>query len=313
MKKKVLVLLSSYNGEKFISEQISSILNQTNVSIKLLIRDDGSSDNTTAIIEKIRSPRITLIHGDNIGCIRSFTQLVVAAQKEYDDFDYIAFADQDDIWEADKLYAATQSLATLDDTTPNLYFCNMNLVDKNDKHKCFLRSCRMNITKENSLFGGIAAGCTMVFNKTAVNYYCLKPIEGGVYHDYWLFLICVFWGRVLYDTNAYIHYRQHENNVLGLHNRMSYFKRILSRLKFWLSYADEADIQRRRIQKFYDEFSDEFSDVDKNIIEIYLRHSKNLSSKIKLLIRKGFYPPESGVIKIKMVPLFIVKILLGKI
>lgn len=313
MKKKVLVLLSSYNGEKFILEQINSILNQTNVTIKLIIRDDGSTDNTATIIKKLKSPRVTLIQGDNIGCIRSFTQLVISAKKEYENFDYIAFADQDDIWEAEKLYAASQLLATLDDTTPNLYFCNMNLVDKDNKHKCFLRSCNLNITKENSLFGGVAAGCTMVFNKTAVDYYCIKPIESDVYHDYWLFLICVFWGKVLYDTNAYIHYRQHENNVLGLHNRMSYFKRSVDRLKFWFFHTDKIDIQRNRIQKFYNEFKGEFSDVDKNIIELYLLHSCNFLGRIKLLLRKGYYPPEKGIIKIKMIPLFIIKVILGKI
>ena len=97
-KYRVKVLLSSYNGENYIDKQITSILNQENVDISILIRDDGSKDNTRNLLSKYaENPHIEVVYGENIGFKKSFSTLVKLAAKDDTAFDYFAFADQDDL------------------------------------------------------------------------------------------------------------------------------------------------------------------------------------------------------------------------
>ena len=105
----VAVLLSAYNGDKFIKEQIESILNQNGVNVKLTIRNDGGDpeEKTRRIIREYvaKDERVSLLEGENLGCAKSFWQLL----REAPEADYYAFADQDDVWLPDKLKAATDS------------------------------------------------------------------------------------------------------------------------------------------------------------------------------------------------------------
>ena len=126
--KKVLVLLSTYNGEKYVETQVNSVLKQKNVDVDIFIRDDGSKDNTVAVIEKLNDSRISIFKEENKGATNSFFELIKKAPLEYD---YYALCDQDDYWEEDKLYAATVKLDNVDQTKPALYYSGQKLTDKN--------------------------------------------------------------------------------------------------------------------------------------------------------------------------------------
>ena len=104
--KKVTILMSTYNGEKYLEEQIDSLLNQTYKNISILIRDDGSKDNTVHIIKekKKSNDNITLIEGKNVGFIKSFLELINLAEKS----DYYAYCDQDDVWMEEKIQRAVE-------------------------------------------------------------------------------------------------------------------------------------------------------------------------------------------------------------
>ncbi|WP_234973117.1 glycosyltransferase [Paenibacillus vortex] len=113
MMNKVQVLLSAYNGDQYISEQIQSILNQTHPSISILIRDDGSTDLTVDVLEqlmRIHPNNIKLIKGTNVGVVSSFFELLRAADAEAD---YYCFCDQDDVWLDHKVEGAITSLKFL--------------------------------------------------------------------------------------------------------------------------------------------------------------------------------------------------------
>lgn len=105
---KVNILMSTYNGEKYIEEQIQSILNQEEVIIKLYIRDDGSTDNTVKIIESFNKENIVLFKMSNIGWKKSFLELTKLV--EYHDDEYYAFSDQDDVWKKNKISIAINYL-----------------------------------------------------------------------------------------------------------------------------------------------------------------------------------------------------------
>ena len=104
--KKVCVLMSTYNGEKYLKEQIDSILKQKGVKVNLLVRDDGSTDNTLSLLEEYKKKGLLdYCCGSNMKPARSFMELLSIAP----DSDYYAFSDQDDYWEHDKLFNAVKN------------------------------------------------------------------------------------------------------------------------------------------------------------------------------------------------------------
>ena len=126
MKKDITVLMSTYNGEKYLHEQIDSILRQQGVKVNLLVRDDGSTDNTLAILDKYQEEGLlTFYTGENLGPQRSFLHLLQQAPQS----DYYAFADQDDIWLEDKLSTGIKQLQN-DKEKPALYFSQTQLTDE---------------------------------------------------------------------------------------------------------------------------------------------------------------------------------------
>ena len=217
--KRVLVLLSTYNGECYLEEQLDSILNQEQVSPTILIRDDGSVDSTKTIINKYieKYPhRIIFEEGNNVGFAQSFSELLRIAYESYDGFLYYAFADQDDVWEPKKLLAAVQQLEELSADMPVAYCSNTTLVDKDLNFIGYAwKDAEVCITKPRALIQNFATGCTMVFNRKAVELYVSHRPPVIKRHDFLMFQICVFLGKVVYDKHSYINYRQHGNNQIG--------------------------------------------------------------------------------------------------
>lgn len=212
--KKVNVLMSTYNGEKYLSEQLDSILNQKEVEVIIDIRDDGSKDSTINIINEYvaKDSRIKLHTGKNVGPIQSFFSLLEYASP----CDYYAFCDQDDYWESNKLLSAVEKLEEFDNNRPLLYCSNLKIVDKD------LQFCRLSHShpvdtsnKYCSLVDFNVVGCTQVFNKSAKLFVLEHLSSTSLMHDSWMYLLCSFFGKVVYDNVPHILYRQHSENVIG--------------------------------------------------------------------------------------------------
>ncbi len=212
---RVAVLLSSYNGENYIREQIESILNQSNVQITLYVRDDGSEDSTVRIINEIASANSNIIvnTGSNVGFVKSFFQLLLAADGE---FDYYAFADQDDFWLPDKLSAGSAALTIGDDFLPSMYFSRTEYVSACLDHLSYSPIYEAKkVGFGNALVQNIATGCTIIINQRARKLIIDKLPEKCLVHDWWIYLVVSAFGRVIFDNVSHIKYRQHENNVIG--------------------------------------------------------------------------------------------------
>ncbi|MDE6504999.1 MAG: glycosyltransferase family 2 protein [Clostridia bacterium] len=232
--KTVAVLMSTYNGEKYLREQIDSILNQSNVDVRLFVRDDGSSDNTKEILTEYAEKYdvINLDFAENAGVGNSFMNLLYSAP---DTFDYYAFADQDDIWESKKLFEATELLQK---SGKFLYASNQENVDKNG-NSLGLRydeNCKIHMTPVSILEKNMIAGCTMVVTN---DFYRIlieesrRPSEellNNRIHDVWLAMVASVYDGIVYDKRSFIKYRQHENNVVGA-GKSSLSKRIKERTK----------------------------------------------------------------------------------
>lgn len=216
--KKVLVLMSTYNGERFLREQLESLLKQVGVIIEILIRDDGSSDRTIELLDEycLVNSNISYYRGQNVKPAKSFLELIENAPSA----DYYAFCDQDDVWEEDKLISAVERLEQENNQIPLLYVSNLKVVDK-ELH--FLRNAHKKNLKTNkrytALTEAVATGCTMVFNNCLLNLIRDNMPENVSMHDAWVYLVCIFMGKVIYDPIGKILYRQHENNVIGIDNK----------------------------------------------------------------------------------------------
>lgn len=210
---KVLILLSTYNGEKYLPELMTSLLAQKGVDFNILIRDDGSKDNTSAYLQTIKDERVEFYIGSNKGATESFLELIQNASLDYD---YYAFCDQDDYWLEDKLYTAINKINVLDNNKPLLYYSGQIITDTNLN---VLYNHNLDTTrsiKANCIFNQMA-GCTAVFNNVLLQElkkYSPKNIYG---HDVWCYRVCAALnGDIIVDSEGKILYRQHDKNVVGI-------------------------------------------------------------------------------------------------
>ena len=216
---KIVVLMSTYNGEKFIREQIESILNQDvckEMTLQLLVRDDGSSDATHEILNEYQAAgQLTWYTGENLRPAKSFWHLV----QNTPDADYYAFADQDDVWFSDKLSRAVHALREKsEEIQPALYCSAVTVTDQQLNPTGTM--CGVYPAKHDfaySLLYSIAPGCTFVFNHAARKELMQYNINEKtvIIHDWLAYKIIAMKGRIVYDENPTMSYRQHGNNVIG--------------------------------------------------------------------------------------------------
>ncbi len=234
----VTVLMSTYNGGQFLQQQLNSLYQQTYPNVKILIRDDGSTDTSRDILtsEQQKGAIEQLVGHENIGPTRSFfTLLRHAAQTETA---YVAFCDQDDVWQSNKIERAVSMLVSVSDR-PALYCCRLELVDE-QLQPLNLSSVPQKIGFGNALVENIAVGCTMVLNRKAIDLLCQQELPGEVYiHDWWCYLVISCFGDIIFDDQALIKYRQHSNNAIGAaSSRLGVLKRKFARLlngRLWIS------------------------------------------------------------------------------
>lgn len=281
---KIKILLSTYNGEGFIEEQMESLLNQDNVLIDILVRDDGSSDNTINILDKYqKDKKIKYYSGDNLKPARSFVDLV----KKSDDCDWYAFCDQDDVWDHDKLYKAVEKLSALDTDQPIVYYSNLRIVDKNLKFYRFAKcNYQMPDSKYSCFVENEATGCTMVFNRAAAKYIKNYEISYLSMHDSWMYMVGRIFGIVIYDDRAMINYRQHEKNVIGASLRANILYKIKGQLVRYFTSKEEP--RYKNVISFYNCYYNCLSDHDKRVLSVFLNYKKNLYSRFRLIVDKNF-------------------------
>jgi len=208
--------MSTYNGQKYIRDQLDSLLAQEGVSLHIIVRDDGSKDETPQILAEYASKNqnILVLTGQNCGAEKSFNALCRYALQN-DNAEYYAFCDQDDVWEIDKLDVATKKLENSDPQKPNLYFSNLKMVDDQLNYiRDFYAQNEVFTNREKTLVQIFTYGCTCVFNRKALIYYCGIDKQ-ETFHDNWIYCICSYLGNVIYDPIGHILYRQHSSNLSG--------------------------------------------------------------------------------------------------
>lgn len=278
---KVQILMSTYNGEKYLKEQIDSILNQEDVEISILIRDDGSTDKTTTILENIakENKNVTYYIGENLGAARSFMDLVNQSKEA----DYYAFADQDDVWNSKKIISAIEKIENVSDK-PSLYISALEVVDEK-LNTIEIKKVSGNLCLEGEMAKNFATGCTMVFNKKLCDIIKMYNPTYIIMHDSWITRVCyAVGGNVVIDENTYIKYRQHENNVVGYDDEG--FKKFKKQLK--IAFVDKVSMRVNIAKELKNGYGELLTDNAKELVNNLINYQTNSKAKKWLLDNKKF-------------------------
>lgn len=220
---KVTVLLSTYNGEKYLAEQLESLVAQQGVEVELLVRDDGSNDRTAAILDEWQERGLlSWYRTANMGPGKSFMHLLQTANAG----GYYAFCDQDDVWLSNKLQITMEKMKEVELANPGkpvIVHTDMNVVDEklNVVHDSFWRSSglRPDVLRTFPFLCicNCVNGCTIVMNNTARELILNKYVEHDVIiHDVISALTVAYHGGVIEYVDApTVLYRQHSDNVVG--------------------------------------------------------------------------------------------------
>jgi glycosyltransferase involved in cell wall biosynthesis len=213
----VVILLSTYNGERHLPALLDSIAAQTEPDWRVVVRDDGSTDGTLAQVRQFAAAHPGRVHieaGSNLGAAASFMALLGHPEAVAD---FVAFCDQDDVWHPDKLARAVARLRTAG-TVPALYCSRAVLVDAS-LQRLGLSPPFRSVGFDFALFENVAMGCTTVLNRAGHHLIAgsMPPAGGVVVHDWWCYLvIAALDGQLFCDPEPSVDYRLHGDNVIGL-------------------------------------------------------------------------------------------------
>ena len=286
------ILMATYNGEKYLSQQIESILNQSYKNIRLIIRDDGSNDQTRSIIEsyRVKYPQIIEIISDtkNIkSAAGNFMELSKYASSEY-----VMFSDQDDVWDKDKVKKSVEAIKSVESrlgsSKPILVFCRYRVVDEELNQLVAETDVDINKLKLNRLIvQNCIAGCVSIINKS------LNSIIGDydnliMMHDWWIALIACALGVIEYLPETLVLYRQHGANCIGNvdTSSLTYNASIIKN-----GTAKELQLRYRdQIKLFESRYSELLDEDKKRIIDGYIHlFSLNKIARIKELIKGRYF------------------------
>ena len=223
----VHILLSVYNGECFLKEQLDSIFNQTYTNWQILIKDDGSVDRSREIIDQYTTKypaKVIWLDLPRTGSATdSFLQLV-----QHADAPYMMFCDQDDYWFSNKIEISIAGLSHNSKNNVHLLYTDMEVVDAHlsKTHSSFLQQHKLNPTwrlNQNIVLAqSLAAGCTQLFTRELAS--LLRPVNSTLFqHDHWLMIHASLYGTIEYLPETTVKYRQHNFNSIGAHGVSAHY------------------------------------------------------------------------------------------
>lgn len=273
----VCVMMSVYNGARYLREQIDSILDQEGVDVRLIVRDDGSTDDTLKILrsygEKLVSHR-----GQNLGAAQGFLEVASLAPK---DITYYSFSDADDVWLPRKLASAI--VAIQDAKGPAIVTARLRTVNEHlqpiglsYKPKAF--------SFANALVQCVLSGAGSLMNKEMFETFVSGRPRTLEMHDAWLYLCATAFGTIYFQENPQILYRQHGSNVFGAGGAQS--TRAVWKRR-WRSLTKGDRKYREQAEEFLRIHGDKLRPEDHKLATRFVSHNRCWLSRAKFAIRPG--------------------------
>ena len=296
MKPKVLVLLATCNGEKYLRQQLDSIYAQEDVEVSIFATDDGSTDNTIAILEEYKKNHSLTIHhhGEPHEFTYNFIDAIFANKNT--SFDYYAFSDQDDVWMKEKLSSAIEMLKK---NSKNVYSSNLTIVNENLDGEALMNDDSIQrCNKYNAVFENVATGCTIVFSKAFLDLLVRYYPKNIYLHDYWVYLLAIYTDNYIYDSRSFIKYRQHGCNQIGDSSKKgvkTYYKR----------FKASKGHQRALCEQLLEGYRDIIGEENASIVEVMAGYKKMFSYRWKLMFSRNYKKRKHNFFKV-------IKLLLNK-
>lgn len=225
----------TFNGEKFLAQQLNSLKNQIGVELEVVALDNGSDDGTVKILEKFQ--RIGLVkgifHSKNLDPSSAFIRLLEEVETDLP----VAFCDQDDVWYEVKM---SQMLRLIDSPEPLLIYCGRDLLIENELQVVENSIAARKVMWKNAMIESLAPGNTMLLNVNAVKAVQEAKLRGIRHYDSAISLLISLVGDVKYCNKSLLAYRIHDTNFVGLRRRYDYIQ-IFDRVKNYLAQADEIE------------------------------------------------------------------------
>jgi len=279
----VLILLSTFNGDRYIEAFLHSLQKQSYTQWHLLVRDDASSDATRSIVDHCfeHSPKqYTWIASDeNIGAKESFNILMKAALHRHE-YEYIMFADQDDVWKPTKIEQTLHRMRHLQEryaTKPLLVHTDLHvsdagleIMDPSLWH--YEQNNPQKTTLNYLLYQNTATGCTMMLNRVLLE--LAYPVaKGAIMHDWWCSMVAAVFGEIGIVDDATLLYRQHQSNSIGAKQSQRYdlFIKLLNIVMLRNEpYLRHLEPHRKQAAAFLEHFSEQLSTEHKELLEFFI-------------------------------------------
>ena len=285
LKEEVLILMSTYNGEKYITEQIESIENQKlDIPLNILVRDDGSKDNTVKLLKKLNKKykNIEVLQEENIGCNASFFKLFKIAKG----YKYYAISDQDDIWLEDKLQRGINMIKKENVSEPVLYGSCSYLMSNDGIVKGTTQMQIRDITLNNTIIQNFVPGHSQIMNNSLLQLLKKDLDYSKIYvYDFWITNVAMVYGKLIFDNKPSTNYRIHSANTVGYgKNKIEWIKERLKRFK-----KGDGNSISSQIIYFYDLNNDKLPVSIRNELEKFKFLNKNIFTRIIFVLTTKLY------------------------
>ena len=290
----ISVAMATYNGEKYLEEQLDSILSQTLLPSEIIVCDDQSTDGTQKILDKYQQKGLLkyFVNDNRLGFIGNFKRAVSLTSPDH----YIALSDQDDIWLPGKIQAAAALLLKIENgQRPAMVYSDLVLVDE-DKN-LLNQSFRNELGQgdyihclDTLLFGCFVNGCTMLMNPNMRNYFSSIPENASLNHDTWMSLIAYTFGEVAVVPDSLIWYRKHRNNAtdVGDFHKLGRLSRWWAEVRQSFKKNDLFEDQISFVTEFYHTFEHNLNADQKNLIQKFMKLKGKSYLEKKIALRMFF-------------------------
>ena len=291
---KVAVLIATFNGANFIVEQIESIISNQDFYLidKIVVTDDGSSDNTIELIEKYEKVTVIKNKGESGPAYNFFNGLTHCT-----DMDYVFFCDQDDIWDNDKISKFLECSVKLSPLIPGAIYSDLHLINAEGYklNKTFFQNesieSHWGYEVSNLFLQNCAPGCSMMINKINISKILSTYNEGVVMHDWWALLFASLYNNVIVIEQPTVSYRQHENNTIGATKKIS----LIDVPKLFFKSRNNLKKSIRQLHLFRDSLSNDelkllsYNDNKRITYLCDVSESSNFNNKFKLFFNRRKY------------------------
>lgn len=290
---KIAVVMSTFNGEKYVAQQIDTILRQEGVEVQLFVRDDGAKDHTMEILANCAKSHgnlhiVNKTENENLGVTKSFNAALREALAFDERIEYFAFSDQDDCWLPQKLKTGINAIMRSKNKKGAMYYSNLIFADEQlnqigREHRPFYDDYL------EILWKSPASGCTMVFNRNLLNYWAKYDANIQCLHDGWLYRLAKCIGSDMYfGEDSHILYRQHAHNVVGQEGRIvinASTRNILGAIQRRLKPRQHC--YQKDIREIFRVARDDMPDDNVGKTMIVLNYNKSLKYKWRMLNFEG--------------------------